>query len=318
MQNRQHPGRAKDVDDKRNIIVATHPRSGTHLCINAFRMNVHDSRFPMIRRQYPSIERLVMGHDAAYTKEWEEYVFGGAPGGIRLFKTHMSRADIEAALENTDILNGTERRLFAHIVASSRFVYVHRDGRDTLVSWFHYMRDFGGHLPADLPPRIAHCDLSEFIRMPNRFFAPVRGIEPVDVNRAAYWRHHVESWLNDAQTIPVAYEALSRDFNATFSKLADAVGVSDQMYQKLCRPPLIPAPRGNYAGRVLSAIRKRVLVQGYTLRDRIVRKVPGKVPLSAHARKGRIGGWRSRFSTGDLAFFDAQAGAVMRRLGYTA
>ena len=57
---------------KKCILVAAHPRSGTHFTINSLCMNLKDIEFPLIRDGYPSLEGLFLTHDDEYIKEWEE------------------------------------------------------------------------------------------------------------------------------------------------------------------------------------------------------------------------------------------------------
>ena len=60
---------------KKYILVATHPRSGTHFLINSINLNFKNFEFSLIRGLYPTLEGLFWTHDNEYTKEWERYLY---------------------------------------------------------------------------------------------------------------------------------------------------------------------------------------------------------------------------------------------------
>lgn len=290
------------------LLVATHPRSGTHLCINALCLNVRDVQFRLLRGQYPTLERIVMDHDADYTREFDRYLHGGP--GTKIVKTHLRPCEIRAAMERDGLLSGDDLRLFQEIAASARRVHVYRDGRDVMLSWYRYMKDYGGGLPSDLPPRLAGLTFPEFLRMPNKFLPILRGFGPEDATRPGYWAAYVDEWAASAAVVQVAFETLRRDFEGAVRSLAAALGLRERLIEPL-EPPPVQRAATTLAGRCVRAVQKRMLAARH--RARGVRSFP---PSSAYAQKGAVGGWRAQFSAEDRAFFLQEAGAALKRLGY--
>lgn len=291
-----------------NILVATHPRSGTHLCIDTLCLNLRNIYFELVRGQYPSLERLVLDHDRKYTKEWEAFVFG-KPGVTKIFKTHLMPEEIRRMMED-DVLSQEDRRLIRHILDSSRVIYIYRDGRDALVSWYYYMLKQGGGLPTDLPPRIQTCSFADFIRMPNRYIPVFREIQSIDANRAVYWSAHVESWLTQ-QPCHVSFERLRQSPSESMHRIAGELGFMDQLLPSIELPHLITENGRSLRARLLRRWR-RIRAEHHHRR----RGVSCYPPIPPYARSGEVGGWIKHFSNEDLAFFNAHAGRTMHRLGY--
>ena len=70
-----------------------------------------------------------------------------------------------------------EREFVRAFLENNKAIYVYRDGRDVLVSFYHYMKGFRDDLP----------EFSNFIKM-NNDFNPYH----TSVNRIEYWKEHVE------------------------------------------------------------------------------------------------------------------------------
>ncbi len=292
------------------LLVATHPRAGTHLWINTLCLNYRHVRFGLVRGQYPTLERLVLDHDARYEEEWEAYL-AGPPGTVRIVKTHLSRSDLEVLAARLDDLPPGAAALAGRVLEHSRRLYVHRDGRDTLVSWFHYMRDFGGGLPADLRPRLAHLTFSAFLRQPNRYHIPLRAAGPADANRVRYWADHAGAGATDPAACVTSFETLLSDPAAALDRIESALGWPARDPGPV-RLPALRRPARTRPGRILQALARRH--EACCLR-RLGFAAP---PSPAWARAGRRGDWRRHFSEDDLAFYAAQAGPVPSALGYSA
>lgn len=293
-----------------NILVATHPRSGTHLGIDSLCLNLRNVYFGLVRGQYPSLERLVLDHDRTYTKEWEAYVFG-KPATTKIFKTHFMPDEIRKMMEG-EVFSREDLRIVSHIMDSSRVIYVYRDGRDTLVSWYHYMLKKGGGLPTDLPSRIQACSFPEFMRMPNRYIPVFREIKPIDKNRAVYWSSHVESWLNQ-RPCHVSFEELRKFPSETIHKIARKLGLSEQVLPTIEPPRLITEDDGRSLPARLLQHWRRIRTKQHHKR----RGVDCYPPAPPFARSGGSDNWTNYFTEEDLAFFNRHAGQTMQRLGYT-
>ena len=297
--------------EHRCILVATHPRSGTHFCINTLCLNVAGIRFSAVRGQYPSIERLLMAHDERYLDEWEAYLDADREK-VPLVKTHLTPADIQRSLHADRFLSPRAAAIVRTVSQGVPVVHVHRDGRDAMVSWFHYMKDCGAGLPSDLRPRLQHCSFSEFLRMPNTFCVPVRGFESQDASRPRYWQYHVDSWLSQPGTVHVSYEGLHGDFASNVQRVVSELGLADRLTSTPQRPPFVRRGAGGRGARLFRRARLSLAATGH----RICRGIRHYPPAAAWARKGVVGEWKHYFSPQDIEFFMAEAGDMLRRLGH--
>jgi hypothetical protein len=292
------------------ILVVTHPRSGTHFVINSLCLNLKRAHFPLIRGASGSINGLMFDHDDEYTQEWERSL-AEDDGTIRVIKSHMPQAEIAAALHSRSFLTSRDRRLLTRIYEEAKIVYVYRDGRDVLTSWYHYMLEVGAGLPQGGQHRLQQCSFSEFIRMPNKFFTPVRGFEERDENRVRYWSSHVNEWTQSGRAICLSYESLHRDFPGTLQQLIVALGMEGDRLTEVRRPQL-PKGLAGFSARVM----RRVL---RLLAPPAEPGGPGpnyEPPPAMAPRKGIIGDWRGHFKDDDLAFFRQYGEETMVRLGY--
>ena len=290
------------------LLVSTHPRSGTHLLINSLCLNFAGVVFQPLRGQYPTLERLVMDHDDTYSQAWESYL-NPQPGIVTVVKTHMTPSDIAATGGSGSGLSSRDQELFDRIVGSAKRLCIYRDGRDALLSWYHYMKEFGGGLPTDLPPRLAHCTPGEFIRMPNRYHAPIRATQPTDRNRVAYWNHHVESTIDEANTFSCSFEALRNDLNTTLGRLATDLGWEERRLSPLEHPPLV-RPARLLVGKLWQAACRRMSARRHAKRG------CHPPPSPAWARQGQCGTWQEQYRPEDIHFFDEWAGDTLARWGY--
>lgn len=295
------------------LLVATHPRSGTHLCINSLCLNVRNVTFGLVRGQYPTLERLLLDHDDAYAREFEAHI-RPLNGFTRIVKTHLRPSEIRMAIESPGFLNERDRALARSIMERSRCLYVYRDGRDVMVSWYHYMVQFGGGLPSDILPRLQKMGFAEFLRMPNKYYPPVRGFQPEDASRPRYWAAHADEWMAQPGVISVAFEALIANFEGAIRELARELGWPDRVIEPVRMPMLGRHARGGLLGKLWHGAHRR----GVAFYHRVARGVQHYPPSPAFARKGESGGWRSSFTEEDKRYFLDQAGATLTRLGYDA
>jgi len=257
----------------KTIVIASHRRSGMQWTIDALRNNSSD-----INDSYMSLEQMEADHDAAIPLSKFRRQLLNMDGRV-LINVHD--------LPSADSWEGLDERLFVRAVLQhSPTIYVHRDGRDVMVSLYYYMQSF-----------------SETVR--NQSFAQfLRGEAAPDgdestYSRPGYWAYHVESWLQMDNLLAVSYSELETNYETTVRKLAAflEVKLSDSL-----RPPAVPGPRSsepildNVLGR-LGVRRRRSL-------------------YSDQARVGKSGDWRKLFDKLDREFFAREAGEAMRRLGY--
>ena len=287
------------------IVVCTHPRSGTHFLINSLCANLGVAEFSEIRGGFATLESLILPHDKAFAEEWLDCL-ENEDGRLKIFKTHLTPTDIEIALDLKWFLSPLEREILGRIYENGRFLNIYRDGRDVMVSWYHYQKDAGGGLPVGTKIRLAQCGFSEFLRMPNKYYMPIRGFQEEDKNHVTYWAAHLEGWLQRRSVTFISYEALLHDFEETLKSLSSALGLEDHLPDKLWQPSL-PLPRTGYLDRLVCKIQRGL---GIKTRKEKVRK------NTASARKGISGDWKNYFNENDLEFFLEYGGRVMKRLNY--
>jgi hypothetical protein len=304
---------------KKFIIVATHPRSGTHFTINSICMNFKAVEFPQVRNGFATLEGLCWPHDSQYRNEWEESVLEEHET-IKIIKTHLTPSDIKRALDSPCYLHKDAKRIISHIYENSEKLYVYRDCRDVLVSWFYYQKNAGGGLPQGLKPRLRECDFSEFIKMPNKYYMPIRGFEEVDENRVKYWCSHVNEWLGEEDVCTLSYESLSNDFEHSIKEIAHSIGIEKRSLQGF-EKPILSVKKNTIKKQIVPWI-PPILFELY--RNFITSKrfhknsnvASSKIQFVAYPRRGVIGDWRDHFTDTDLDFFVEFASETMNRLNY--
>jgi len=254
----------------RIVVVASHRRSGTHLVLDLLRRNVRDAqhRFMTLERIEPTHEKHVP------IVEFDRRL--SSQRGVVLVKAH--------ALPGTGVWRAPEADAYAaELLAEAPTIYVHRDGRDVLLSLYRFVSSYS--------PAVAAQSFAEFLRSNHT------GIDAAGISRPAYWQRHVMAWLDRGPTTLASYERLQDDFEASLRAIAERLD--------LALRPTLTAVR-------LEPRRRRIPVLDHALR--ILR------PASSTAirpQAGRIGGWHQVFDDADLAWFAAEASVGMRRLGYS-
>jgi len=256
----------------RVIVIASHRRSGTHLMLDSLRGNVRD-----VQRRFMTLDRIDPFHEKHLpVAEFDRQL--RAQKGIVLVKTH--------ALPGAEAWPDREAGTYAaELLGAAPTIYVHRDGRDVLVSLYRFVQSYS--------PQVAGQSFGEFLRSRHT------GRDAVGVNRAAYWQQHVLAWLDSHPTTTGSYEGLRDDFEATLRAIAERLELQ-------LRPVLSQV--------LLEPRRRRIPVL-----DRLLR-VLGLRPAGSTAirpQAGRVGGWRQVFDDADLAWFESEASEAMRRLGYS-
>lgn len=255
------------------IVIASHRRSGMQWTIDALRNNSPD-----INDSYMSLEQIEADHDAAVPLSKFRRQLLNSDGRVLI-----SMHDLPAA----DSWKGLDERLFVRAVLQhSPTIYVHRDGRDVMVSLYYYMQSFS--------ETVRNQTFAQFLRSE----AALDG-EDSAYSRPGYWAYHVESWLQKDSLLAVSYGELETNYEATVRKLAAflQVNLDDRL-----RPLTTPGPQNsepmidNVLGRL--GVRRR----------------RGAFP--DQARLGKSGDWRKLFDRRDRDFFAREAGDALQRLGY--
>ena len=255
------------------IVIASHRRSGMQWTIDALRNNSPD-----ISDSYMSLEHLEADHDAAIPLPKFRRQLLNMDGRV-LINLHD--------LPSADSWNGLDERLFVRAVLQhSPTIYVHRDGRDVMVSLYYYMQSFS--------ETVRNQSFAQFLRAE----AALDG-EEFALSRPGYWAHHVHSWLQKDNLLAVSYSQLETNYEATVRKLTAFLQVN---LNDCLRPLTTPGPQESepFLDNVLGRLG--------------VRRRPGAYP--DQARLGKSGDWRKLFDKRDHDFFVGEAGEAMQRLGY--
>jgi hypothetical protein len=257
---------------RHDVIVVSHRRSGTHFAIDAIRNN-----FAGYRREHVDLDHLRPSHPAGLTLDEVRRAMAAGPS---LFKSHMlpdpGRFFGDAAVA----------RFVRDLLDRARIVYVHRDGRDVLVSLYHYAQNFD--------PAVRRMGFAEFLRMDNEFDASAY---EGPLKRVEYWCRHVAGWVDGPGILTVGFDELLRSFDGTLARLARLL--ERPLPERVCRVRRRALP-GGPLGRLVERLRTRV----------------GSRYSSVGFRKGVSGDHARLFAPEDAAYFEATAGATMRRLGY--
>ncbi len=254
------------------VVIATHRRSGNQWAIDALRRNSPD-----INDSYMGLEQIEAGHDAAMPLGSFRRQLLNLEGKV-LINVH----DLPAA----DSWTGLDERLFARtILRNSPTIYVHRDGRDVMVSLYYYMRS--------ISETVRNQPFSRFLRGESSLAGLNTGM-----SRPGYWAHHVQTWLKEDALLAISYDDLEANYEATLRKMADFLNVQ-------LNPALQPLTRAGPQDKApaLERVRNRLGIRR-------------RGAQTSGPRLGMSGEWRNVFDKGDLDFFMREAGDTMRQTGY--
>jgi hypothetical protein len=159
-----------------------------------------------------------------------------------------------------------------------KVVYVTRDPRDVMVSYWHYQK----FLKADF-----NLSLAEFLRS--------------DDHWPCEWDEHVIGWLLPTprrDVLHVRYEDMHRDAAAVLGRVLAFAGVR-------CTDAQISAAVESSRFENMRAAEERFGVNGHAgdQQERFV-------------RKGRVGSWQEEMGYTELSIIEERYGKVMRQVGY--
>jgi hypothetical protein len=254
------------------LVVASHMRSGTHLTIDLLRRNA-----PAVSARYLNLDRLMPDHGEPLSlADFEREL--ARRGDWPVLKTHAPAAPgwFPAA--------DPRSARAAALLAAARVVYVVRDGRDVLVSLYHYMRRYS--------ERVRGQSFETFLRDRDDFFQACPAFAGLD--RVGAWARHVEGWLLEPRATVVRYEDLLARLEPTLRGALARLG--------------LPAPERIRGVALPAGLPRRVL-------RRVIAPVwPRGVSTAIAPRRGVAGDAARHFSARDERFFRDRAGALLERL----
>ena len=177
------------------ILVTSHRRSGTHFLIDTLRLNIKNAIFPN-HRYLPSDFNLgsLFSKDQKILETFKSLT---EKYPIVIIKSHLLPE--ECNIENPkDIFEN----FIKDIYNNSKKIYIKRDGKDTLVSLYKFLK-----------PSIP---FSEFLRQKNDHIVnEIRLEKKIDLNRILYWSYHINQWELDKSVKHCSFSDLKSDFELT-------------------------------------------------------------------------------------------------------
>ncbi|CAM9475084.1 unnamed protein product [Chrysoparadoxa australica] len=282
---------AREQPRESDVFVVSYPKSGNNwlrfILAHAHSYSNGTAESPHWRKEWDfnSIETVIP--DLEYGPNRYEYYTFGAP---HLFKSHQPYAP-EAVHGDCANSVGT---MDSHQCSCpncppkwKRVLYLVRDGRDTMCSYFHFQKGLGL-----LDWEVTFEDFLTMERYPGY-----------------NWSKHVASYLSLAadpsvDLMVIKYEDLKQEPEATVAKVLDWVGISHT---------------GQSIQRALEAssferMRHKEEASGLRLFDA---EYPNRDKSWRMTRKGSSGGWNECFtSAASKKLWNEQALDVMKQLGY--
>ena len=270
--------------DVHPIVVASHPRSGTHLLMDTLRRQFAECRswkWPGERldRLYCNIDEL-NGRRKILDEKTALDVLSRTQRP--LIKTHAWPGFQKAFLE--DQFGELQEHWIRLIEEKSDTFYIYRDVRDVMCSYHlfrkghnKYLREMGYDVPT------ADCSLATFIRQSHR-----------GVSRIRLWSNHVRSWLKKQNIKAIQFESL----------LLNPEDVLYEIGKKInCNPtferPILP--------KQFSSIWESRFARMFGVRPE------STAIISSEKRES----WRDIFTEEDVMFFKEEAGGLLEVLGYS-
>lgn len=159
-----------------------------------------------------------------------------------------------------------------------RVILLLRDGRDVMISYWHYLKTI-----------ITERDVS------------LRGMIETGDGLICRWHEHVGQWLDNpfqADCLTVKYEDLRRDAAGELRRVCD--------FARIVRSP-----------DLLAQVAEQCRFENMQERERRLGwEDPDWPKDKPFVRRGEVGGYRDEFPSDCLAEFMAQAGETLRRCGY--
>lgn len=202
--------------DVRPIVVASHPRSGTHLLIDTLRRQFEACRswkWPGERldRLYCNIDELP--GDGLLDDTTARRILQRTERP--LVKTH-SWPGYQASVLAPE-REGVDRAWTDWLDANATIFYVYRDGRDVLCSYQLFRQSFD---------RDARGSIGDFLR----------GTED-GTNRVRRWADHVQAWREQPDVHCIQFETLLHDSASVIQRLANIIDETPREMH-----PLLPEP----------------------------------------------------------------------------
>lgn len=260
----------------RPIVIATHPRSGTHLTIDLLRKH-----FPQCRswkRPGENLNRLYLSLEALFDAAAPSPISQAkALAVVQRVPRPLVKTHFDPDLGTASARPGVDVEAWdSWLRSQATFYYVHRDVRDVMCS-YHKLR-------WRTDPS-ARCTVGQFIRQVEH-----------GTNRVRYWADHLRRWRGAAGVGMLRFESILADPRGVLERIGRDTAMTPRFLQ-----PLLPSKiRNKWHGRLIRLAGARPEGSGQLADE-------GGPPLQR---------WREVFSEADRAFVQHEAGDLLAELGY--
>lgn len=259
------------------IVVASHPRSGTHLAIDLLRKQFAECS--SWKRWGERLDRLYCNVDIMHwdpgPMRWQTAIEILRRCSRPVVKTHaLPDWTWWFDKDHSGTLDPAWQRWFSE---PARFIYMYRDGRSVMCSYYLFCKGFD--------PEVRDLDFATFLRQAHK-----------GRSRVGAWADHVRSWMNAPAVSAFRFEDAVRDTDRLLDRLSKDLEVT-----RTHREPLLPRPIRTVAESRLKRLLSTRPESSAILGDP---KGPAKVK------------WQEQFSPEDRRFFHEEAGELLMELGY--
>ena len=260
------------------ILVASHPRSGTHLVIDLLRRQFKSTRnwrwwgLPL-DYLYLNLERLGSSNRRFSDKLARKIV--NRPRRA-LFKTHFEADFSQSWVPEESTHPGPA---WMNLLAKSKVIYVVRHPMDVMVSYHQFL--------VGIDPEIAALSLQEFMRSPHR---------AGQTDRLGWWQRHLTGWEARTGTLILRYEDIVADTGPVLDRIGTCIGEAPVDLQ-----PLLPP-------KVTSILETRI--------DRVCRISPSSTAIVADRMSFPAEDWSQVLNDEDKEWVNERIGPLLQRFGY--
>lgn len=193
------------------VLVASHRRSGTHLSLDLIRRNFSACQPRMLNLENPhhsylNLDRFEADNKVSCDEREALRLLSKAPRPM--LKTHA-----EPAFADID----PRRAGFVHdLVARSKTIYVHRDGKKVMCSMWTWRRVFDP---------TARVPFAEFIRQ----------TDALGRSRVRVWADHVAAWRATPGVLMIGFERIVKDTRGVLDEIGEWIGETPEP-----QDPLLP------------------------------------------------------------------------------
>lgn len=198
--------------------VVSHERSGTHFLINFLNANL-----PI---------RVGLGLGSGSGRGWNNIGewFGPYDDLDHRFdhiEHYKQRLWYKGCKRNAIIKTHATSELFNEHFRAAPIVYIYRDPRDVMVSWFHYLNNPHFYQQNPRVEDMRGGTFSEFLRRPvNDFLKYSYSVSANFSNVVERWADHVSGWLSKRNVCVIRYEELAQQPKDALQTVAAYLGIS--------------------------------------------------------------------------------------------